>query len=209
MQRRSCRIFRPENVSGVTAGVLDELWAPLVAVTAAHRARANGLIASTALSASIVPESPRVLVCLARANLTHDLVLAAGAFAVHLLPAEPIEPSLDLFHALGTRSGREGEKLAAFPTSTGLTGAPLLDHALGYIEARVASTLELDELTVVVGEVVAERRLREGGHLTIELARDRLPPEWLDDWERRREDELRSARLLLGGGGPAATGPPR
>ena len=196
-------------MSDLTPGVLDELWAPLVAVTAAHRDHANGLIASTALSASIVPEAPRVLVCLARANLTHDLALAAGAFAVQLLPAEPLEPSLELFWALGTSSGHDTEKLASFATTAGATGAPILDDALGYVEARVASTLELAELTVVVGDVVVDRRLREGERLTIELVRSHLPSGRLADWERRRDDELRSARLLRDGGGPAATGPPR
>jgi flavin reductase (DIM6/NTAB) family NADH-FMN oxidoreductase RutF len=201
-------------VTRLTAGILDELWAPVVAVTAADGRRSDGLIASTALAASLVPESPRVLVCLARANLTHDLALAAGSFAVHLLPAEPIEPSLALFRTLGTRTGHEGDKLASFATSAGVIGAPLLQDALGYVEARVASTLELDELTVVVGDVVAERRLRDGEHLRIEFVRRQLPAEWNAEWERRRAQELEAARrlrrdLLERSGGPAPVGPPR
>ena len=186
-------------MSSVTAGILDELWSPLVAVTAAHDGRANGLIASTALTASLVPEAPRVLVCLGKANLTRELVLASGAFAVHLLPAEPTDRSLEIFRSLGTRSGREVEKLADLPTHPGVTGAPILDAALSYVEARVGSVLDLDELTVVVGDVVAQRRLREGDQLTIELVRRRLPPEWEAEWETHYRNELATARRLRRG----------
>ena len=70
------------------AWLLEQLWGPIVAVTAEHDGRANGLISTTAVTASLLPEAPRLSVHLSRANLTHDLALAAGTFAVHLLPAD-------------------------------------------------------------------------------------------------------------------------
>ena len=57
---------------------LAALWSPLLAITTTHRGRRNGLIAASGVFASIVPEAPRVLVELAKANLTYDLVLASG-----------------------------------------------------------------------------------------------------------------------------------
>jgi hypothetical protein len=38
--------------------MLERLWAPIVAVSAAHEERANALISSTAVSASLLPEAP-------------------------------------------------------------------------------------------------------------------------------------------------------
>ncbi len=176
------------------AWTLEQLWSPLVAITAADGDRANGLIASTAVSASLLPEAPRVLVELAKASLTHDLVLASGCFALHLLPASPLETSLALFRTLGMRTGREEDKLAEIPTRPGVTGSPILTDALSYLEARVAATLDGGELTIVLADVVAGERLRDGDYLTIELVRESMPAEWAEEWEARRQRELADAR---------------
>ena len=53
--------------------MFEQLWAPIVAVTAAHRRRENGLISSTAVTASLLPES-------------HELVRAPGVLALQFLP---------------------------------------------------------------------------------------------------------------------------
>jgi len=174
------------------AWMLEQLWAPIVAVTAAHGGRRNGLISSTALTASLLPEAPRIAVHLSKASFTHDLVLASGAFAVHLLPTE----GLAAFHALGMRSGRDGDKLDGIPTRPGVTGSPVLTDAVAYVEGRVVETLDSDNLTIVLADVVAGARLRHEPFLTIELVRDRMPPEWQAEWELRLESELREARRL-------------
>ena len=181
--------------------MLEQLWSPIVAVTAAHAGQANGMISSTALSASVLPEAPRLTVQLARWNLTHELVLGSGALAVHLLPAEPSEAldcSLELFVELGLRSGREVAKLAGTATRPGVTGSPILGEALAYAEGRVVQRFAGDEFTIVVADVVDGARLREGAFLTIELVRERLSPQQLEEWELHRELELREARRLRG-----------
>lgn len=170
--------------------LLEELWAPVVAITAAHGDRRNGLIASTAVSASLLPEAPRVVVQLSKANLTHDLVLASGSFALHFLRAD----SLELVRALGLRSGRDGEKMAGIETRPGLTGSPILADALAYLEARVASTLDGDDVTILLADVVGGGRLAEGERLTIETVRERMPVEWLAEWDARREQEIAEGR---------------
>src|ERR671934_342768 len=94
--------------------LLEQLWAPIVAITTAHEGRANGLISSTAVTASLLPEAPRISVQLARASLTRELALASGAFALHYLPAD--ERGLELFRALGFRSGHNASKLDGVAT---------------------------------------------------------------------------------------------
>jgi flavin reductase (DIM6/NTAB) family NADH-FMN oxidoreductase RutF len=173
--------------------LLDELWSPVAALTAAHGGSANGLITSTAVTASLLPEAPRVSVLLGRSSLTHELVLGAGAFALHLLPAEPIDRSLEIFRTLGFRSGSDGDKLAAIPWHAESTGAPVLDDALAFLEARVGSTLDGGDVTVVLADVVAGKRLREGRHLTIDDVRRELTSEDWAAWEARRTEEIRRA----------------
>jgi len=158
-------------------------------VTAAHGGRANGLISTTAISVSLYAETQRVLVGLTKTNLTHDLVLASRAFAVHLLPPD----ALDIVRALGMRSGHDGDKLAALAWRPGETGSPILDRAVGFAEARVATTLDAGELTIVVGDVVAEGRTG-GAFLTNGLLLEKMPADMRAEWEARREQELAAAR---------------
>jgi flavin reductase (DIM6/NTAB) family NADH-FMN oxidoreductase RutF len=58
---------------------------------------------------------------------------------------------------LGFRSGRDVDKLAEIPWRPGATGAPLLGEALAYVEARIARTLDAEDVTVVLADVVGGR----------------------------------------------------
>jgi flavin reductase (DIM6/NTAB) family NADH-FMN oxidoreductase RutF len=183
------------------AETLAALWSPVLAITTHHQGRDNGLIATTGVFASLVPEAPRVLVELAQASLTHDLVLASRVFALHLLPATPdeaLQASLSLVHALGMRSGHEGDKMAAIAKRPGVTGAPILTEALTYVEARVVGTLDGGELTIFLADVVEGGRLRDGAPLTISVLRERLPQEWHAEWAANRERQVRAARQRRG-----------
>jgi flavin reductase (DIM6/NTAB) family NADH-FMN oxidoreductase RutF len=82
------------------------------------------------------------------------------------------------------------------PWHPGVTGAPVLDDSLSYVEARVYATLEVDETTVVVADVVVGGRRRDGRHLTIEDVRAHLTADDWAAWEARRAQELDEAGRL-------------
>jgi flavin reductase (DIM6/NTAB) family NADH-FMN oxidoreductase RutF len=188
--------------AGSPRDTLSALWSPLLAVTTIHDGRANGQIAVSGLSASILPEAPRVLVALWKANLTHDLVLASGVFALHLLPAasdDALAAAFDLIHTLGLRSGRDDpEKLSSVTWAPGATGCPILADALTYVEARIAATLDAGEMTVFLGDAVAGARLRDGAPLTWSAARERMPAAWLATYDANQERQREAARRLRG-----------
>jgi flavin reductase (DIM6/NTAB) family NADH-FMN oxidoreductase RutF len=190
-------LARMERPNPGVAWMLEQLWGPLVAVTAAHEGRANGLISSTALTASLLPEAPRLSVHLSKASLTHELVLASGSLAIHLLRSD----ALEVFHALGMRTGLDGDKLADIPMRSGVTGSPVLAGAVAYVEGRVVRTLDAEDTTIVLADVVEGARLRDEPFLTIEEARERMPAEWQLEWELRLERELSEARRLRSGNG--------
>jgi flavin reductase (DIM6/NTAB) family NADH-FMN oxidoreductase RutF len=172
-----------------------------IAVTTVSGGRENGLIALSSGNGSIVPEAPRVMIGLSKYNLTHDLVAESGVFVMHLLATgspEVLDASLRLLMQLGGSSGRDGDKLAGLSTKPGVTGSPVLLDALCYVEGRVVNSMDCDENTVFLADVVASERLVQGERLTIGEAWGKLPPEWIEQYEHNHEPQLASARELRG-----------
>ncbi|MCW2720070.1 flavin reductase [Pseudonocardia sp.] len=180
-----------------------------VAVTTIDGGVANGLISLSAGAASIVPEAPRATISLTKYNKTHDMVLSSGVFVMHLLaaaPEEALEESLAILMGLGGSSGRDGDKLGQFRTRPGVTGAPILLGSLCYVEARVVKTLDMDESTLFVGDVVSSGRFGTGEKLRVGEAWKKLPPEWIEQYDTNHVPQLASARRHRGlpEAGPAA-----
>jgi flavin reductase (DIM6/NTAB) family NADH-FMN oxidoreductase RutF len=171
-----------------------------VAVTTIAEGRTNGLMSLSAGSGGIVPEAPRVTISLTKYNFTHDMVIQSGVFVMHLLSNEPdmIDASLAILMGLGGSSGRDGDKMSAFATKPGETGAPILLDALSYVEGRVVGTLDAEENTIFLADVVGAERLRKGGRLNIGEAWSKLPPEWIETYDRNHEPQLESARRYRG-----------
>lgn len=183
------------------AETLAALWSPLLVITTHHEGRSNGMVAGTGVFASLVPEAPRVLVEITKTSLTHDLVLASRVFALHTLPATPddaLRTSLSLVRELGMRSGHDRDKMAAIAARTGVTGSPILAETLTYVEARVVGTLDAEELTIFLADVVGGGRQRSGELLTLQKFRENLPKEWLAEWTTSRERQVNEARRRRG-----------
>jgi flavin reductase (DIM6/NTAB) family NADH-FMN oxidoreductase RutF len=167
-----------------------------VAITTIDGGFANGLMSLSAGSASIVPEAPRATISLTKYNKTHDMVLNSGIFVMHMLSAadDQIEKSLEILMTLGGRSGRDGDKLSTLHTKTGVTGAPILLDAHSYVEARVSGSLDVQESTIFVGDVVASEILNEALRLRIGDAWGKLPEEWIAQYDANHEPQLENAR---------------
>jgi len=171
-----------------------------VAVTTICDGRANGLMSLSAGAGGIVPEAPRVTVSLTKYNFTHDLVMESRVFAMHLLSkeADMIDASVAILMTLGGSSGRDGDKLSGLATKPGETGSPILLDALSYVEGCVVAILDAEENTIFLADVVGAERLRKGGRLNIGEAWSKLPPEWIEQYERNHEPQLESARRYRG-----------
>ena len=171
-----------------------------VAVTTVDDGRTNGLMSLSGGSAGIVPEAPRATVSITKYNFTHDLILDGGIFVIHVLGGAPevLDESLDILMTLGGSSGRDGDKLAGLRTKPGVTGAPVLLGALTYVECRVTGSLDNDENTIFVGDVVAAERLNPGGRLTVGEAWGKLPPEWIEQYDRNHHAQVDHCRTMRG-----------
>lgn len=167
-----------------------------VAVTTINGGFANGLMSLSAGSASIIPEAPRATISLTKYNKTHDMVLESGIFVMHMLSAEDdqIDKSLDILMTLGGSSGRDGDKISKLRTKTGVTGAPILLDAHSYVEARVTASLDVQESTIFVGDVVGAEILNDGGRLRIGEAWSKLPQDWIEQYDANHVPQLENAR---------------
>ena len=171
-----------------------------VAITTISQGRTNGLMSLSAGSAGIIDEAPRFQFGLTKYNFTHDLVLESGVAAVHFLAADEslIDTSLEILMGLGGSSGRDGDKLAPFRTKEGVTGVPILLDSLGYVEGRVVHSVDNDENTVFICDVVASEKLAGGPKLDIGKAWGRLPSSWTEQYERNHIHQTNDARRRRG-----------
>jgi flavin reductase (DIM6/NTAB) family NADH-FMN oxidoreductase RutF len=124
-------------------------WASGVAVVTSRSETSGprGLTASAVASVSLNP--PLVLVCIDRAADSHDTIRSAGNFAVNVLPQS------------GERTARRfaSDEMAAkfdgIAYHTEVSGAPVLDEALAWVDCRVHHAFDGGDHTIFVGEVLA------------------------------------------------------
>ena len=175
------------------APIMSRLWSPLAAVTSHWQGRDNVQIAVAIATASIVPERPRVVVQLYKTNLSHDMVLSSGAFALNFLRPN----QLDLIGDFGLVSGRVRDKLAGVGTKAGSSGSPLLTDCFGYLDCRVINAMDGGDMTCFLADVLDGKTLAQGDPLWWRDARRELPREWLERWEAKQSSEIATSRATM------------
>jgi flavin reductase (DIM6/NTAB) family NADH-FMN oxidoreductase RutF len=83
-------------------------------------------------------------------NASHPLLHAGGGFTVNVLKQDQQE----LARRLGTRSGRDEDKLAGIRWRPGTTGAPVLEDALAYFDCEVSGRVQAGDHELVLGRVM-------------------------------------------------------
>ena len=173
--------------------LLRHLTSPVVAVTSARDGKRNGMIADSAVRASIVPSVPRVAVYVHKFNYSHDLIFETGRLVLHLLRTD----QFDLIHRLGFVTGRDRPKLDDIPHRLGALGAPVLDDCYAHFECRVANVMDTGSSTCFLGDVLEvgygatdSPRGDRGEVMTAAYFRAHLPAEW----RREYEEQLQAAQ---------------
>jgi flavin reductase (DIM6/NTAB) family NADH-FMN oxidoreductase RutF len=118
--------------------------------------RPYGLTANAVSSLSLDP--PLVLVCVERSSDTHSCIIEAGAFALSML-CQDQERLARRFASYEVANKFEGVAYRAE-----LTGSPVLEDALAWLDCRLWRTYEGGDHTIFVGEIVAGDA-REGAPL--------------------------------------------
>jgi len=124
-------------------------WTTGVAIisTLTEQGEPRGLTANAVASVSLEP--PLVLACVEHEADTHGSIRAAGFFAVSMLP-QSAERTARRFASEDAES-----KFGGIAWHGELTGAPILDEALAWVDCRLHAAHEAGDHTIFVGEVVA------------------------------------------------------
>ena len=175
------------------APMMGRLWSPIAAVTSRWQGRDNVQIAVAIAAASIVPERPRVVVQLYKTNLSHEMVMASGGFALNFLKPD----QLDLIGDFGLVSGRDKDKLAEVDETAGASGSPVLTECFGYLDCRVVNAMDGGDMTCFLADVLDGKTLADGEPLWWRDARRQLPPEWTARWEQKQSLEIETSRATM------------
>jgi flavin reductase (DIM6/NTAB) family NADH-FMN oxidoreductase RutF len=128
-------------------------------MTTTAAGRMHGMTVSAFTSQSLEPLL--ILVSVERSTVMHQLVMDSKAFAINILD-EHGEATARFFADNARLNGTE------FTVGTyhlGVTGSPILEEAMAYLEATVDRTLDAGDHTVVVGRVVALKVVRDAAPL--------------------------------------------
>lgn len=109
----------------------------------------HGLTANAFCSVSLAP--PLVLVCVSKTAQSHDLIRQGGCFAVSILGA----PQQDVAQRFALDQLPAHERFAGLRLHRAITGAPILEDCLAWLDCKLAAAHEGGDHTIFVGEVVA------------------------------------------------------
>ncbi len=116
-------------------------------VTSAAGGHYHGMTANAVASVSIDPLL--LLVCVDQTSYTHGLLRQSGVYAVSILGRW----QEDLSRLFAEKRPPEKGTLRGVPFRIGVTGAPILEDCLAYLEGRIVRQYEGGDHTIFMGSV--------------------------------------------------------
>jgi flavin reductase (DIM6/NTAB) family NADH-FMN oxidoreductase RutF len=148
-------VARPLDLPSIAPDLLRDVAGSfatgVTVVTTRSPAGLFGCTANAVTSLSLDP--PLMLVCLDRSTNTHPQLLEARAFAINVIRWEEGAENLCRLFA-----GKSEDKFSGIGWRAGVSGCPVLDGALSYLECELDGTYEGGDHTIFTGRVVAAER---------------------------------------------------
>jgi flavin reductase (DIM6/NTAB) family NADH-FMN oxidoreductase RutF len=116
-------------------------------VGVAHGETRDAFTAAWVMQASFDPLL--LAVSINPANASYEVLHASGWFSVNVLKQDQLE----LARRLGTKSGRDEDKLRGIATRPGRLGVPILTDALAYFECELMGRSRAGDHELVLGQV--------------------------------------------------------
>lgn len=168
--------------------VLRSLASPLVALTVRRGEKRNGMIANSAIRASLVPGQLRVANYVLKRHLTHEMLVETGRYVMHLLGRE----QWDEIWQLGFESGRGRDKLEGLEVELREgSGLPVLSRCWAWMECRVVNVMDAGSSTFFMGEIEAMGRGSARDLMDSGWFREHMPEAWREPYRRNLEEVQR------------------
>lgn len=133
--------------------VLGRFATGVTIITATDDGEPVGMSANAFTSLSLDP--PLVLFCVTHSSTTWPRIERAGKFAINIL-GEHHEELSQLFALKGA------DRFGSTPWRNGVSGSPVLDDAIAYVDCELEALYPGGDHTIVVGKVV-DLDLRDDG----------------------------------------------
>jgi len=134
----------PENFKAV----MGQWPSGVTVVTTADDDGPAGMTASSFSSVSLEP--PLVSICVARHLYMHGRIQKAGVFAVNILSKDKVEDGLRFAGMLPDVTDR----FAGVPVDTAVTGSPLLQGTMGWVDCKIWAEYDGGDHTIFIGQVM-------------------------------------------------------
>ena len=125
-------------------------------VTTRHGDHLHGMTANAVTSVSLEPLL--VLVCVDKTADTHDILAQTGFFAVNILGREQHDISVQF----AQKKAGWSHGLHGLPHRFAVTGAPIIDGSLAYLDCRTVGEHHGGDHTIFIGEVVDAQETNDG-----------------------------------------------
>lgn len=129
--------------------VLSQFATGVTIVTTRQGETIHGLTANAFCSVSLEP--PLVLVCVDQQAHSHNIIRQGGNFAVNIL--NTTQEALSQRFATNYLSAVD--RFAGVKFRTEITGAPVLEESLGWLDCKLVAAYPGGDHSIFVGEVVA------------------------------------------------------
>jgi flavin reductase (DIM6/NTAB) family NADH-FMN oxidoreductase RutF len=129
--------------------VLGRFTTGVTVVTTCEGSRRAGITVNAFTSVSLDP--PLVLICIERTAYIHDILVRSGIYAVNLLTAA----QQHLSECFASRSAERDEEFCGQNSHDAVTGAPILDETLAFVDCRVIDIYPGGDHSIFLGRVEA------------------------------------------------------
>lgn len=138
--------------------ILGSFASGVTVITTNVDGQLHGMTASAFASLSLEPML--VLVCVDKAAVSHDRITRSGSYAVNILARQHEDISTNFARKDADRKF----EIKDLPHRLGVTGSPILEEALAYLDCHIYQAYEGGDHTIFVGEV-QEGGVRDGAPL--------------------------------------------
>jgi flavin reductase (DIM6/NTAB) family NADH-FMN oxidoreductase RutF len=122
-------------------------------ITVRTKEKINGMTAAWVSQVSLNPLL--LMVSIAPARHTHNLIKESGFFSINVLAEE----QENLAVSFGFQSGRNIDKFKDKNYFNAPKGSPVLEDAIAFIECKVVDTFKAGDHTLFIGEVLTAKIL--------------------------------------------------